>query len=1346
MRSVYFRLQFVFCVLLSSLFLGSPAIAQTTVTAGFENGVIGEYRNNAHQPTRLNTFATLGITGAVISDTTDDGRFGGSQGNDYTVTVTFQFSDGSTSTFNAAVNWRDTQGSTVHGIGLTVSGGVDDGTSYVAASGLQKTYLLQFVSSTRVYADTASGDQGNVISGNAATTGLFDALNTYASSPPASINPSSLTSTITASPVRILADGSSTSTITVQLKDVNGNNLSAGGKTVVLSTDAGSLSAVNDNGDGTYTAVLTSSSVVETATITGTLDGLSISDTASVDFYSASSISGTVLNGGGVGLSGRTVKLFDASDLLLQTVTTGAGGIYIFNDVAPGTYKVEFTVSNSNKAKARSAVGSNNSNVVTAITVADASTDITGVDAVVIDPAGVVYDTVTRQPVAGAVVTFNYNGSLVPNSSLDQTLGGPNTQTTSADGQYSFVLNSSASDGVYTLNVTEPSGYTFQSLAIPVSSGPFNPGLGGGIVEIQPQATAPTGSDDTTYYLDFSFVVGASPATTSNGVINNHIPLDPTPSVSVANTTDASEPSTNGVFTVNLSTASATDTVVGYSVAGTATAGTDYTALSGTVTISANTTSATISVPVIDDSLVEGGETVIITLTGVTSGTASLSSTAADLTATNTISDDDTAVVSVTNTTDASEPSTNGVFTVNLSTASATDTVVGYSVAGTATAGTDYTALSGAVTISANATSATISVPVIDDSLVEDGETVIITLTGVTSGTASLSSTAADLTATNTISDDDAAGLNDAPGFTNQNTGGGTSYSFDYAEGSSTSDVLGQVSASDSEGDTLTFSITAGNADGWYTIDGSTGEITLTDAGIASLANDFEQTPNTQTLTVTVSDGSNDTTVQVALDETDANDAPVITGPSGNAGDATSGITINEGLTAVTTFTANEDVTWSIEGGTDAGKFQIEPDEGAIVFLAAPDFENPTDSDQNNIYVVRIKAVDTAGNVSFQTLTVKIGNVDEIGRKLAESGDKLRTGLRMYVAQSLSDMLSFNEGLILGANDDACLNSSGDRDVSGGFNANKTQANLDLNYSERLSQCGRPYQLTADVGLSNSRTSDRWNHRYFGSLRFEAKLDEDTNLGFGVMGARSNDRLLGFDQSEISDKSLQASLYARYRVNQTLRTGAFAGLGRAWYNFGLTESDGFVLDGSMTGKRQLYGWMLSGDFNIANTVITTDAIVSRAVEKLGNATLRAQYLGENRSGIAFGVGTVDVTRISVPLTAPINLTGAEGSGMASRLLLSSGLLCEDNNVYSSSLNCGYQLGAKFVANDNDKSSLYVDYRWERVGTTRRSLLGMGYSYRFGPQNGLELSLEANRGVIGAMGQDSRAMLSLRVAK
>ena len=500
--------------------------------------------------------------------------------------------------------------------------------------------------------------------------------------------------------------------------------------------------------------------------------------------------------------------------------------------------------------------------------------------------------------------------------------------------------------------------------------------------------------------------------------------------------------------------------------------------------------------------------------------------------------------------------------------------------------------------------------------------------------------------------------------------------------------------------------------------------------------------PGLATITVTV-DGRDSGFLEVNFL---SDPVPLITGPSGGPGAVTSETALDEGQTAVTTFTANEDVTWSIEGGTDAGQFQIDPVTGALTFRAAPDFEAPVDSDGNNTYVVRINAVDAAGNVSFQTLTVTIGNVDEIGRKLDEIGDKLRTGLRTYATQSLSDMLSFNEGLMRSANDDSCIDPSRRRDVSGGFNADETQANLDLNYSERFSQCGRPHQILADVGLSQSRMSGNWNTRLFGSLRLEAKLDEDTVIGLGVMGSRSNDRLLGFAKSEISDNSLQASLYARYRISDTLRTGTFIGFGRAWYDFGLTESDGFVLDGSMTGKRHLYGWMLSGDFNIADTVITTDAIVSRAVEQLGNASLSAQYLGENRSGIDFRVGTVDVTRISVPVTAPINLGGAEGFGFVSRLLLSPGLLCEDNNVDSSALNCGYQLGAKLVANDNDKGSFYADYRWESVGSLRRSLLALGYAYRFGRKNDLELAIEANRGVTGMMGQDNRAMLSLRVAQ
>lgn len=695
--------------------------------------------------------------------------------------------------------------------------------------------------------------------------------------------------------------------------------------------------------------------------------------------------------------------------------------------------------------------------------------------------------------------------------------------------------------------------------------------------------------------------------------------------------------------------------------------------------------------------------------------------------------------------------------------------------------------------------------------------------------------------------------VNTAPAFTGTNAtdaNSAPSYSFSYPEKSATGATLATITASDADGDTLTYSITGGNANGWYAIDPATGVITLTAAGAASLANDFNQNPNSQTLTVAVSDGAAVTTIEVKLNETDtppvmtgpsggtgaansalsvnegqtavtkvtANEtvtwsitggneagkfqiaadgtitflaapdydhptdsdtdntyvltvtatdtsgnittqtitvtvlnvdtaAPLITGPSGGQGAAASALTINEGLTAVTTFTANETVTWSIDGGSDAGKFQIAAN-GAITFLAAPDFENPTDSDHNNTYVVRVKAVDGAGNVSYQTLTVTIISVDEIARKLDQIGSKLRTGLRKYAVHGLSDMLSFNESLMRDGNDDAgCSTAKARKDLSGAVRANETGTSAELNYSKQLNECGRRYKVLADLGMTYSRLGGNWNTRLLGALRFEARLNTDLTVGAGVMASRSSDQLSGFVGSSISDHSLQFNLYSRYRLSEKLRTGAFVGIGRTWYDFGLTESDGFVMNGTMTGKRHLYGWMLSGDVNVGDTVVTADAVISRAVEKLGSASLAARYMGENRSNIAFAVGTVDVTRISVPVSAPIQLTGsADGYGSSSRLLISPGLLCEDNNVDSSALRCGYQLGAKLVANDGGRNKLYADYRWESVGGNRRSLMSIGYAYRLGSKNGMELAVEMNRGLTGLMAQDNRAMLSFRVAK
>jgi len=273
--------------------------------------------------------------------------------------------------------------------------------------------------------------------------------------------------------------------------------------------------------------------------------------------------------------------------------------------------------------------------------------------------------------------------------------------------------------------------------------------------------------------------VSGSPAT---GTITN----DDTAEVSLANTTDGTENNagtpTNGELTVTQTTTSSTDTNVTYVIngGGTATETEDFTALSGTVTILAGQTEGIITIPVIEDNIVEGDETIDIEITGTDNLNISLAGGTSNVTATNTITDDDTALVSITNTLDGAENNigavTDGILTVVQSSPSISDTDISYTVEGTSTAtsGTDYTALSETLTILAGETSAEIIIPVIEDAIVEGNETVVVTLTNVTSGLATLDPTPANITATNNISDDDSVivEFSQATGSDAENVGG----------------------------------------------------------------------------------------------------------------------------------------------------------------------------------------------------------------------------------------------------------------------------------------------------------------------------------------------------------------------------------------------------------------------------------------------------------------------------------------------------------------------------------------------------------------------------------------------
>ena len=97
-------------------------------------------------------------------------------------------------------------------------------------------------------------------------------------------DPTNGNTTLVAAPTSVVADGSTTSSVTVTLADASGNLLTASGGTVALSsTGSATIGAITDNGDGTYTATVTNT-VAESVTISGTLDGAAITDTATVTF------------------------------------------------------------------------------------------------------------------------------------------------------------------------------------------------------------------------------------------------------------------------------------------------------------------------------------------------------------------------------------------------------------------------------------------------------------------------------------------------------------------------------------------------------------------------------------------------------------------------------------------------------------------------------------------------------------------------------------------------------------------------------------------------------------------------------------------------------------------------------------------------------------------------------------------------------------------------------------------------------------------------------------------------------------------------------------------------------
>ncbi|MDO9495288.1 MAG: Calx-beta domain-containing protein [Nocardioides sp.] len=178
-----------------------------------------------------------------------------------------------------------------------------------------------------------------------------------------------------------------------------------------------------------------------------------------------------------------------------------------------------------------------------------------------------------------------------------------------------------------------------------------------------------------------------------------------------------------GSTLVTVTRTGGTDTEVGVHYAtsnGTATAGSDYTATSGDLTFTAGDTSETFSVPISQDTAVEGDETLTLTLSTPTGG-AVLGSPS---TATLTITDDDAAAAPVLSFSSSdyvtSEGSGSQMVTVQRTGDLTMAVGVSYATSdATATAGADYTATSGALSFGPGVGSASFTVPIVNDAIDE---------------------------------------------------------------------------------------------------------------------------------------------------------------------------------------------------------------------------------------------------------------------------------------------------------------------------------------------------------------------------------------------------------------------------------------------------------------------------------------------------------------------------------------------------------------------------------------------------------------------------------------------------
>ena len=192
------------------------------------------------------------------------------------------------------------------------------------------------------------------------------------------------------------------------------------------------------------------------------------------------------------------------------------------------------------------------------------------------------------------------------------------------------------------------------------------------------------------------------------------------------------------------------------------------------------------------------------------------------------------------------------------------------------------------------------------------------------------------------------------------------------------------VSSTDADKDeSQTFNYTLLGTDaGKFNIDTLSGILTL------KSPSDYES-KQSYSLTLSVNDGINTTTKAITVYVNHSNDElPYVT-------DVTLSSNINEN-TPISTVIIDashsdrdidevQDFSYVL-GGVDADIFNFNATEGSVTFKATPDYENPVDSDRNNLYNLTIRTNDGVNLGPVSQLAVRLNNLDDVPTPTAFNG------------------------------------------------------------------------------------------------------------------------------------------------------------------------------------------------------------------------------------------------------------------------------------------------------------------------------------------------------------------------